>query len=322
MKTRLLKNKKARFFLKLVFSFGLLGWFFWQTDLAQVLKALSAIPLYTFVLVTGIYFFALFINTLKWKLLLQNYAMGQLFSFTLIAVYYSLILPGQLAGEAIKAYKLGKGNKDAEKIAASVIIDRITGFLGLIIVALIGLMWSKAVLAEGSAHWLFLYFAICVVCLCSFYFQSFEHAIRRILLLVRDRFRRIEKFINQCLRLIDAWVQYLDAPVILLESMLLGVIFQLIAVFITITLADALGINVHFADWCWVFGVISLVVFLPITVGGIGLREGGFVILLGQLGVPGEKALALSLSIFGLQIIGALVGALLDFRMDFNKANC
>jgi uncharacterized protein (TIRG00374 family) len=310
---------KTTFFLKLVFSFGLLGWFLWKTDLTQVLKVLSAIPLLTFLLVTGIYFFALFINTLKWKLLLQNYAMSQLFSFTLIAQYYSLILPGQLAGEAVKAYKLGKGNKDAEQIAASVVIDRITGLLGLIIVALIGLLCSKAILAKESMPWFILCFAICVVCLCSFYFQSFEHSIRGILLFVRNRFCKIEKIINQCLRLIDAWVQYLGTPVILVKSILLGIVFQLIAVFITMTLAGALGININFADWCWIFGVISLVVFLPITIGGIGLREGGFVILLGQLGVPGEKALALSLSIFGLQIIGAIAGGVVEFWPNVKK---
>jgi len=211
-------RKKATLFLKFIFSFGLLGWFLWQTDLTQVLKTLFAIPLHTFLLVTGIYFFALFINTLKWKLLLKNYAMGQLFSLTLISIYYSLILPGQLAGEAVKAYKLGKGNRDAEQIAASIIIDRITGLMGLIIIALMGLMLSEISLAKECISWFILCFVICVVCLCLFYFQSFNHLIRRILLSVGNHFRVIEKFINQCLRLIDAWAQYLSTPVILVKS--------------------------------------------------------------------------------------------------------
>ena len=163
------KSRKPKLLLKLVFSFGLLGWFFWQTDFAQVIEALFAIHLHAFVLVIGIYFLALFINTLKWKLLLQNYALGQLFSLNIIAIYYSLILPGQLAGEAVKTYKLGRGKRDAEKIAASVVIDRITGFLGLILIALIGLMWSKIILTKESVQWLFLCFAICVLCLYSFY---------------------------------------------------------------------------------------------------------------------------------------------------------
>lgn len=81
-----------------------------------------------------------------------------------------------------------------------------------------------------------------------------------------------------------------------------------------------MDININFADWCWVFGVISLVVFLPITIGGIGLREGSFVILLGQLSVSSEKALALSLSIFGLQIIGGLTGGIIDFMINFSKS--
>jgi uncharacterized membrane protein YbhN (UPF0104 family) len=77
-------------------------------------------------------------------------------------------------------------------------------------------------------------------------------------------------------------------------------------------LAKAIGINISYYDWCWVFGVISIVVLLPVTIGGVGLREGGFVLLLGYFGVQNDKALALSLSIFGLQITGALIGGAID----------
>jgi hypothetical protein len=51
---------------------------------------------------------------------------------------------------------------------------------------------------------------------------------------------------------------------------------------------------------------------MPVTIGGIGLREASFVGLLGGLGVGSEKALVLSFCIFGLQIIGALTGGIVN----------
>ena len=86
-----------------------------------------------------------------------------------------------------------------------------------------------------------------------------------------------------------------------------------------IVMGNAIDINIRFHEWCWIFGVISIIIFLPITIGGVGVREGGFVLILGNLGVPNEKALALSLSIFGLLISGALFGLIIDFRMNFKK---
>jgi uncharacterized protein (TIRG00374 family) len=308
----MLKSRKPKLLLKILFSFSLLGWFLWQTDLTQVLKALSSIPLHVFVLVTCIYFFALFVTTLKWKLLLQNYAMGQLFSLTLIAVYYSLILPGQLAGEAVKTYKLGKGKKDAEQIAASVIIDRITGLIGLMLVAIVGLIWSNKNMAKDLALWFGICISFSAATLYMFNFHFFEQTIRKILFTLKKSFRITIKLVDQCLRFIDAWVQYLKKPLVLLKSLSIGVFFQLICVSITLILAKAIGINIFYYDWCWVFGVISIVVLLPVTIGGVGLREGGFVLLLGYFGVQNDKALALSLSIFGLQITGALIGGAID----------
>ena len=161
-----------------------------------------------------------------------------------------------------------------------------------------------------------LWFGICIsfsaVTLYMFSFHFFEQTIRKILLLFKKSFHITVKLVDQCLRFIDAWVQYLKKPRVLLKSLFIGIFFQLICVSITLILAKAIGINISYYDWCWVLGVISIVVLLPVTIGGLGLREGGFVLLLGYFGVQNDKALALSLSIFGLQFTGALIGGLID----------
>jgi glycosyltransferase 2 family protein len=80
-----------------------------------------------------------------------------------------------------------------------------------------------------------------------------------------------------------------------------------------VMLASKIGIELRVADWLWVFAVVSLAVLLPLSLGGIGIREGAFVGVLGFLGVAAELALALSLTIFAFQILVASAGAILDF---------
>ena len=85
-----------------------------------------------------------------------------------------------------------------------------------------------------------------------------------------------------------------------------------------------MGINILFFDWCWIQGVLSLALLLPLTFAGLGIREGTLISILGILGVAPEKALALSFSILGLQIILASIGGLIEFKrgiLEFNYKN-
>jgi len=47
---------------------------------------------------------------------------------------------------------------------------------------------------------------------------------------------------------------------------------------------------------------------LPISIAGIGLREGGYVGLLAIFGIAATPALSLSLSLFAYTLVGALLG--------------
>jgi uncharacterized membrane protein YbhN (UPF0104 family) len=87
----------------------------------------------------------------------------------------------------------------------------------------------------------------------------------------------------------------------------------LLYIAVMMMIATKIGIELKMADWLWIFAVVSLAVLLPLSIGGIGIREGAFVGVLGYLQVPGELALALSLTIFALQLLVASSGAILDF---------
>lgn len=242
-----------------------------------------------------------------------------LFLLTLIGQYYSLILPGQIAGELVKAYKIGKGKKDAEKMAASVIIDRLTGLIGLMCVAILGLSCSSSDLLKNLVPWFWGGAIFFSAALYLFQFPLFDWLIQQILFFIKTSFSRTERIVNQCFRLTEAWKQYLKTPSALLKCFFIGIALHLTSVSIYMVIAAPLDINLPFSEWCWIFSAISVIVFLPVTVGGVGLREGGFVFLLGEFGVSGEKALALSLSLFALRIIGALAGGIIDFMIRDKK---
>ena len=312
-------RKKFSIFVKYVISFGLLGALFLKTNFEQLLESIYKLKTETLVLVAILYFFAIFISSFKWFLLLSQFKILDLFKLNLIGNYYSLILPGQLTGDLVKAYKMGKGQKDAEQIAVSVLIDKITGVIGLFIVGIIGVFLTNAGI-PSSIGWILLIGTISgVLILLSINFTYIYNIILDILLWFSKKTTRFKQIIRRGILLINTWRDYSRKIVMISLSVIIGVIFQVVVVMISFILARELDINLPFIDWCWILGVVSLIVLLPFTIGGIGLREGAFIGILGWLGVSSEKALALSLSVFALQIIGALVGAFFDFTMKIER---
>jgi uncharacterized protein (TIRG00374 family) len=285
-----------------------------QNGYPGIMAALISLPLSVFLICLIIYFSAIWINSFKWHILLKRYRILDLFYLNLIGSYYALLLPGQLAGKIIKAYRLGSGKTDAEQIAASVMIDRATGVIGLILVGIGGLMLTETSLIPNSFRWtLFVAIFVCLLALYSIHFNFAVKFIKKKLDFTVKKFPGLHKLIDQLHLFIAEWKKYLNNPSILIVSVVIGMVFQLVTISIAMILAKSLHVDVSYPDWCWVIAIMSMAVFLPITIGGMGLREGTLVALLGWLGVPGEQALALSFSIFAMILIGAAIGGFIDF---------
>jgi uncharacterized protein (TIRG00374 family) len=303
--------------LKVLFSGALVGWLVARNDMRQILQILESLSPGILAAVVLLYLGSMIINAVKWRLLLDQRRLRDLFVFILIAQYYSMLFPGQIAGEAVKVYKLGRLGHDTEKIAASVAVDRLTGLMAVVLVALAGIAVSRNPVAEGFALWMCLALAGILSGTYFLYHPRIEKCFKRLALVLLRPVPRANAWVRPVFGFIDAWRVYLKRPGLMLRVVAVGVVLQLVCVVINLVIARQVGIDVSFADWCWIFGIVSMVVFLPVTFGGLGLREGGFVLLLSFFNVPGEKALALSFTVFAIQLLGALVGGLVDFGLSW-----
>lgn len=282
-------------------------------DLSAVVERIVKLDSLFLLLALLIYLVSQFIACFKWFLLNKDIPYTTCLRFIFVGNYYSMILPGQVSGEIAKAWRLGRGKRNAELIAASVFIDRLTGLIGLLILATVGVANSdqpNLSMIEGP-----LMFAVAILCLSLFIVAIPKVKLigLRTLKIIMSSVRILERQYPKAERLIDFLHQYARTPGKLLISVCLGIVFQLILVALTLSLARALEIDVAFFDICWILGAVSILIFLPITVSGIGVREAGFVGMMGIVGITSESAFSLSLLLFSLQILGAITGGLLEF---------
>ena len=73
--------------------------------------------------------------------------------------------------------------------------------------------------------------------------------------------------------------------------------------------ASALGVAVPWLALIWLRALTGLLRQLPVTLGGLGVREATFVVLLAPFGVPSEKSFALGLLAFSGSLLFAMLGA-------------
>ena len=104
-------------------------------------------------------------------------------------------------------------------------------------------------------------------------------------------------------------------------SLGVSVVYQLVVTSAYFVGGTMLGIEVAFGDYVWIVALVMMAQVLPITIAGIGVREGLFAFLLGQYGVPTTTAVALSLVVFSVTLLFGIVGGILGLVSDTGLAS-
>ena len=96
----------------------------------------------------------------------------------------------------------------------------------------------------------------------------------------------------------------------LYKAVLMSIVSQICIVVTYYLIGRSLGIEISFLEFALIVPVIFLVASLPISIGGLGVREGMLVILLNSIGVSTSNAVSLSFLYLSILIIATLPGAL------------
>jgi len=280
---------------RFVFALAAGALLFWFVDLRSLGEALTQLTAARLATVVLMFLISCAVAIAKWRLLLPEIAGSILARFFFVGLFYSQILPGQLAGEAVKAYRLGAGRAMLARAAASVIVDRLTGLIGLSMVTVGGLLWSNSI-AESREYLIGLMFLGLlgfIGILFAVRIEPLYETVHRLGERFTGRTGRVAGLVRGAIKMSAAWRSYSNNLGRLCANVLFGIVFQLIGGGIVFTLASALAYPISFSDACWVLGIVSIAVLLPISFGGLGVRELSFVGLLHLIHMPNDRALAL-----------------------------
>jgi uncharacterized membrane protein YbhN (UPF0104 family) len=111
-----------------------------------------------------------------------------------------------------------------------------------------------------------------------------------------------------------------DYKIVLLKVLIYSFLLQFVVILNYYLAALAVGIDLGIMAFLFMVPVISVITMIPVSVGGIGLRENAIVLIMASLGVMEERAAVCSLLILVmLLIVGTLGGIIYIVRPYFEK---
>jgi len=288
-------------------AFAILALLFHFFPMAQLRDALSRVPSARFLAVLLIYLVALTGGITKWHVVVNS--AGAQLNFAASAQCYTsglfgaLFLPSIIGGDVARlAVGISRSPHPAAVITGNV-ADRfldVAAQLTLVSLGFILLPGSLPVALQAPArHLLFAGAAVAAIVL------LLALILHRPLLRGHSiRFRRRLAQIRHAIRSISRH------PHRLLFGWLLGTSVQGTYIVLTALLAISCGLALPLRVWLFAWPLAKMAAVLPITQGGIGVREAALVLLLAPFGAPAARVLATGIVWEGVIIAGGLLAGL------------
>lgn len=228
--------------------------------------------------------------------LVRHYLAGQ---------FVSNVLPTTIGGDVLRVSRLSKDTGESPGTFASVVLERMTGWLVLPVITIFGFAVNPGLRHLGEATGIALAIA-------------FGTLLLLVGLLVAVASQRIGGRFgsNQGWRRFAGAVhlgvtRLREQPRAAANVLLAGFAYQLALVLAALAASHALGLKpAGLTALLAFFPAVLIAQVMPVpTISGLGVREGAFVLFLGPLGVAQEQAIALGLLLYLLNLGVSLLGA-------------
>ncbi len=293
---------------------GLTGaalWFLLPRALRTLRPAWESRTLWWLAAALGVTALATVLAAVRWHRVLAALSLpsriSALVSYHFAGLFVSNFLPSTIGGDVLRVSRLSASTGESHgQTFASVVLERLTGWIVLPMISLIALAVNPGLLEPPVRRVANVAIVISLVTLT---------------LLMAIVAAASNQRIARGLEGASGWRQFLGAvhvgierfrrsPAATLEVLAAGLVYQLTMLLAAFFAAKALGL--HGVGWTAVLAfmpAVAMVQVLPITVGGLGVREGAFVLFLHPMGVTTNQAIALGVLVYAVNLAVSLLGA-------------
>lgn len=267
--------------------------------------AVTSVGITLWLAALGAYLSAHLLGVVKWRLLV-NTAGAALARLDAARCYYlglfgNTFLPSVVGGDLIRAGAALRRVRSQEALVLGSLVDRVQDMIALAAVAGIGALLLPTALDERSRGVFWVLAAVGAVLTAAAVLtvwllpgRRFPYKVRRRLVRIRAAYRALS-----------------TRPGALVRAVLLGMALQLAMISLNAWLGTLVGLSAPFQVWLFVWPLAKIAATVPLTQGGLGVREAALAALFAPFGVAPELAVTASLAFQFVVISGGLTGGAL-----------
>ncbi len=303
-------KKTLLFFGKLVVSTLLIIYLLRRLDLSVIYSYLKEVRISWIIVAIFLLGIGRLITGWRWKVLLNaqgiHIPFKTLLSFLFVSNFFNTFLPSTIGGDAIRASDSSRHSRLPAESIMTIVVERILGICALGTVAFIsflcGISFKKYLL---SLFWpVTLFFAVTYASLILILNRRTSTVI--ITILRKMRIRKLSDKMRKVSLIISELKQNKAS---MTGAGLLSLLLQVNVIIYTYVVALSLNLRIPLIDFFIIVPIVLLILVLPVSINGIGLRENAYAFMFAGY-IAGEEAVALSWVLLALTLFLGAIGGL------------
>ena len=253
-----------------------------------------------------------FVSSMKWELFLKDRGMHipitRLFNLYVVGIFFNNFMPSMVGGDLTRVYLLGRQIESHSKSAASVFLERFTGLLAMILMAITFSLFNIQILGEPIIGISVGVIIIgCIALLTILIKPSLVDVITAKLQFIRPT----RKFFSLLKQLLEDVRFFKNRYKLLTYAMIYSFIFHLLTSVSILICCYTIGLYPSFLDIAVITPIILLVTAIPVSPNNIGWWEWTFSVLLVHAGAGVAEGFTVALILRTTTFIFSLYGGLI-----------
>jgi len=281
--------------LKTLVSILILIYLFKKVDLEEVWRLFRHAYMAYLTAALFLYTMGQILCAYRWKILARTMEFRNPFwefvRYYFIGMFFNLFLPTAIGGDVGKCYYLVKEDKRPLEAAISILADRGSGLVVLVMISGVSLFLLDGIDIPKGVFWAILLANIFLVLaiLIPFFFEGHLSRLHRTLKLS---------------------MLYWKRPLPLFQSIMISGVFHAMVISVHILIGLSLGLDIPWRFYFFLIPSVVAVSMLPISLSGLGVREGAYVYFLSLIDIPETSALTFAFGWFLIVLMAGLIGGI------------
>ncbi len=291
------KGKDLRIFaFKLVFSFSIIAFLLvTKIRIRDIPKALENIDIFWLALSFSLHALGLLISAYRWQILIRaqgdDVPLGFLAKSYLVGNFFNLFLPTRFGGDVVRIWDGSRYSRSLLKSSAVVIVERFTGVIVLLLFAFAASLSRLDMARSLPFIWISLLVGFLGLSMAFLFFtRVFQLLLEKIP--VKGVLQKIKPKIMEFRRVVLVYGKERKAFYLALFWAFLLQINVVVHYFLA---GKAFHLTIPMLDYFIFIPIILLILTIPVTIGGLGLREMLYMRIFAIYGIAGYVAFSFSI---------------------------